>query len=485
MPHLPPQDAPPLTRRRFVASAAGLGSVLASSRLSADGHGDGGPASCGGDSSDLPRDDGRLDGFAPGNPTAPANAQLLRVDGERLAEVWAGLRRFGGTPEGGTTRLAYSEEDLAAREYVAGVMEQAGLAVSVDVAGNLIGSRAGAGAVPVASDAALMTGSHIDTVPGGGSYDGQIGVAGALEAALTLRDHGVELRRPLEVVVFQNEEGGKTGSRALAGRVQAMELDIVTASGYTIREGIGRLGGDATRLRAARRAPGSVAGFVELHIEQGGLLAEEGVQIGVVEGIVGIRRWNVVVRGTTNHAGTTPMAQRRDALVAAARLIEAVNETALETEGRQVATVGKIEAEPGVPNVVPGVVRATLEIRDLRMEKIDAVFRAVEAHARDIEEEMDVSIDFSRFYESLAAPTAPRFRDIVEEAAEALGFSHARMPSGAGHDAQSMAQIGPAGMIFVPSRDGVSHSPLEYTSPADIERGANVLLQSLLALDRE
>lgn len=441
---IPPRDALRFTRRRFVASAAGLVSALAP-------------------------------------PAGLASRQLLRVDGERLAEALGALRRFGGTADGGTTRLAYSDEDLAAREYVAGVMEEAGLAVSVDLAGNLIGRRPGT----FAAGAPLVTGSHIDTVPNGGSYDGNVGVAAALEAALALNGHGIALRRPLEVVVFQNEEGGKTGSRALAGRVQPMELDIVTASGYTIREGIGRLGGDAARLREARRPPGSVAGFMELHVEQGGRLAEEGVQIGVVEGIVGIRRWNVEVRGTANHAGTTPMTQRRDALVAAARLIEAVNETALAMEGRQVATVGKIVAEPGAPNVVPGVVRATLEIRDLRMEKIDSVFRAVEARARAIEESLGTPILFSRFYESLAAPTAPRFREIVEEAAEALGYSHARMPSGAGHDAQSMAQIGPAGMIFVPSRDGISHSPLEYTAPADVERGANVLLQSLVALDRE
>ncbi len=414
------------------------------------------------------------------------DAPQFGVDGRRLRDIWAALRRFGGTSDGGTTRLAYSDEDLAAREYVAEVMERAGLAVSVDLAGNLVGRREGAGGGGGGSDGRpLVTGSHIDTVPGGGSYDGQVGVAGALEAALSLRGHGVELLRPLEVVVFQNEEGGKTGSRALAGRVQPAELDIVTASGFTIREGTGRLGGNPARLAEARREPGSVHGFLELHVEQGGRLEAAGTQIGVVEGIVGIRRWDVEVQGAANHAGTTPMDQRRDALVAAASLIQAVDETALSTEGRQVATVGKIEAVPGAPNVVPGLVRATLEIRDLSMEKIDSVFRAVERRARAVEEAHDVSISFSRFYESLAAPTAPRFRDIVEQAAETLGHSHARMPSGAGHDAQSMAQIGPAGMIFVPSRDGISHSPMEYTSPEDMERGANVLLHSILALDRE
>ena len=420
-------------------------------------------------------------GLAAPWPDRVRDPRQLRVDGDRLRDIWASLRRFGGTRDGGTTRLAYSDEDLAARDYVAGVMEQAGLDVSVDLAGNLVGRRGGTGS----DSRPLVTGSHVDTVPAGGSYDGHIGVAAALEAALTLRDAGAELRHPLEVVVFQNEEGGKTGSRALVGRVQPAELDIVTASGFTIREGTARLGGDPSRLAEARREAGSVHGFLELHIEQGGYLETEGIQIGVVEGIVGIRRWNVEVQGAANHAGTTPMGQRRDALVAAASLIQAVDDTARSMEGRQVATVGKIEAVPGAPNVVPGLVRATLEIRDLRMEKIDAVFRAVERSARAIEEAHGVSVVFSRFYESLAAPTAPRFRDVVEQAAETLGHTHARMPSGAGHDAQSMAQIGPAGMIFVPSRGGISHSPLEYTAPDDTERGANVLLHSLLTLDGE
>lgn len=269
-------------------------------------------------------------GLAAPWPDRVHDPRRLRVDGARLRDIWASLRRFGGTRDGGTTRLAYSDEDLAARDYVAGVMEQAGLDVSVDLAGNLVGRRGGAGS----DSRPLVTGSHVDTVPAGGSYDGQIGVAAALEAALTLRDAGAELRHPLEVVVFQNEEGGKTGSRALVGRVQPAELDIVTASGFTIREGTARLGGDPSRLAEARREAGSVLGFLELHVEQGGYLETEGIQIGVVEGIVGIRRWNVEVQGAANHAGTTPMGQRRDALVAAASLIQAVDDTARSMEGR-------------------------------------------------------------------------------------------------------------------------------------------------------
>ena len=413
-------------------------------------------------------------------PRAPA-PQPPTVDGDRLNAMLADFRRFGGGPDGGTTRLAYSDDDLACREYATGVMERAGLEVSVDLAGNLIGRRAGTDpdALPI------IVGSHIDTVPAGGSYDGHVGSAAAIEVALTLRDRGIALRHPLEVVIFPNEEGGKTGSRALVGRVAPFELDIVTASGFTIGDGTARIGGDPARFAEAQREPGSMAGFLELHIEQGAFLEADGIQIGVVEGIVGIRRWNVTVTGMQNHAGTTPMSRRRDALVAAADVILAVNEVANAMPGRQVATVGRIEAVPGAPNVVPGVVRATIEIRDLEMDKIALVFAEIERRVRAIESDRDVTIALVHFYESLAAPTDPRFRDIVEESANALGYTSVRMPSGAGHDAQSMAELGPVGMIFVPSRAGISHSPDEYSAPDDITRGTNVLLGSVLALDLE
>ena len=414
------------------------------------------------------------------SPEVSAGArQSPTVDGGRVNAILADLRRFGGASDGGTTRLAYSDDDLAGRAYTAGVMEDAGLEVSIDLAGNLIGRRAGTdpAALPI------ITGSHIDTVPAGGSYDGHVGSAAAIEVALTLHDHDIALRHPLEVIIFPNEEGGKTGSRALVGRVLPFELDIITASGYTIGDGTARIGGDPARIAEARREPGSVAGFFEMHIEQGAFLEADGIQIGVVEGIVGIRRWNITVRGMQNHAGTTPMPQRRDALVAAADLIRDVSEVANTTPGRQVATVGRIEAVPGAPNVVPGEVRATLEIRDLEMSKIASVFAEIERRARAIEEARDVTIALNHFYESLAAPTDPRFRDIVEAAASDLGYTNVRMPSGAGHDAQSMAELGPIGMIFVPSRAGISHSPDEYTAPDDITRGANVLLHSVLRLD--
>ena len=404
--------------------------------------------------------------------------QVMEVDHGRVNGVLEDLQRYGGTGDGGTTRLAYSDEDLEARHYVATRLEEAGMTTRTDVAGNLIGRKEGR-----RDGDPIVIGSHIDTVPGGGSYDGQVGSAGAIEVALTLSERSVALDHPLEVMVFQNEEGGKTGSRALVGRVEPFELDIETASGYTIRDGIRRLGGDPGRLEDGRRPSGAIHAFLELHIEQGAVLDRDRIDIGVVEGIVGIRRWNIDVEGTVNHAGTTPMDQRRDALVAASELTVAINRIASSGSGRQVATVGRIEAHPGAPNVIPGRVRATLEIRDLSMERIGDVFGEITTAAAEIDGRRGVSTSFSRFYESLAAPTDPALRAIVEESAHALGYTTLRMPSGAGHDAQSMAEICPVGMVFVPSREGVSHSPDEWTSPESVTRGTNVLLHSVLALD--
>jgi N-carbamoyl-L-amino-acid hydrolase len=305
----------------------------------------------------------------------------------------------------------------------------------------------------------------------------------AIEVARTLADRGVHTRHPLEVVLFQNEEGGKTGSRAWSGEVEPAELDIVTASGKAIRDGIAFLGGDPDRLDDARRERGSVAAYLELHIEQGAVLERAGIPIGVVEGIVGIKRWSVTVTGFANHAGTTPMDQRRDALVAAADFTSRVYDHVRDRPGRQVATVGRIAAEPGAPNVIPGRVTLSLEVRDLSMETIDAVFAELEREARAIGRAREVEFAFERFYVSRAAPTDPRLRDIVEQSAAGLTLTTQRMPSGAGHDAQSVAQFAPVGMIFVPSRGGISHSPREYTSPEHVIHGANVLLRATMLAD--
>ncbi len=410
----------------------------------------------------------------------PSHGQLQpRVNGPRISRHLAELAEFGKNPQGGVSRLAYSEADLQGREYVMGLMRAAQLEPTIDIAGNIIGRRPGADAgLPP-----LMFGSHIDSVPEGGNYDGPVGSIGAIEVAQTLAENNIVTRHPLEVAVFQNEEGGKTGSRVLDGEFAERELDIVTASGRTIGEGIRLLGGDPTRLAEARRQPGDVAAFLELHVEQGAILDREQIDIGVVEGIGGIKRWNVTVEGFANHAGTTPMDNRQDALLAAARFILAVNEVVTDMPGAQVGTVGRIQAEPGAPNVVPGRVVVSLEVRDLDMAKIDRIFQAVRAAGLGIGQDSGTTFAFDEFYVSRSAPTHERIRQLVQDAAAELGLDSRRMPSGAGHDAQSIARFAPIGMIFVPSVAGISHSPREFSRPEDIAAGVNVLLRTLLELD--
>ena len=407
-----------------------------------------------------------------------SNAQL-RVDGSRLNSHLTELAKFGKTPEGGTNRVAYSDIDQQARQYAMQLMRDAKLEVGVDAAGNIIGRRAG-------TDAALkplMIGSHIDSVPQGGSYDGQVGSMSAIEVAQSLADNNVRLKHPLEVIIFQNEEGGTIGSAAISRGLSEKDLNIVTNSKKTIREGIKFIGGDPDRLASIVRKKGDLAGYLELHIEQGGVLYNEKIDIGVVEGIVGINWWEVTIEGFANHAGTTPMNQRHDALLAAARYIEAVNRVVTSIRGRQVGTVGKIQSFPGAFNVIPGKVATSLELRDLDSTKVETLFEKVMVEVRRIETETGTKFDFKQVNGSKPALTDTRFRQTIDESAKQLGLTTKALPSGAGHDAQEIADICPVGMIFVPSRDGISHSPREFSKPEDIANGANVLLQSLLKLD--
>lgn len=417
--------------------------------------------------------------------SAPALRQALtpqsdlRVDGRRLTDSLARLGLIGKT-DTGAQRVAYSEADRAARAFTLDLMRGAQLDVQVDAAGNLIGRRSGGDP----SLPPILFGSHIDSVPNGGDYDGPVGSLSAIEVARSLAERGVRTRHPLEVVVFQNEEGGLIGSMAMIGALTPAYLERVSQSGMTIRDGIAAIGGDPERLAGVVRQPGSIAAYLELHIEQGGTLDTEGVQIGVVEGIVGIGWWDVTVTGTSNHAGTTPMNQRQDALLSAARFIQDVNRIVRSVPGRQVGTVGRIDARPGAPNVIPGTVRLSLELRDLDAGKIRMLYGRIEAAAHAIGVEDGTTFAFRQTSENVPALSTPAVRDAVRDAARRLGLSAKDMPSGAGHDAQDMARLGPMGMIFVPSVGGISHSPREFTRPEDVANGANVLLHTVLGLDR-
>lgn len=406
----------------------------------------------------------------------------LRVNGDRIMKHIHALAEFGKNPQGGVSRVAYSDADKQGREYVLGLMREAKLDVFVDAAGNLIGRRPGGSG---SSLKPLLIGSHVDTVPEGGNYDGVVGSMGAIEVAHTLAENNVAMRHPLEVVIFQNEEGGLIGSRAMDGELTERELDLVSRSGKTIRDGIKFIGGDPAKLASVRRQKGDIAAYLELHIEQGAILDTEKIKIGVVEGIVGINWWDVTIEGFANHAGTTAMNNRQDALLAAAKFIEAVNRIVTSVPGRQVGTVGRINALPGAPNVIPGKVVLSLELRDLDAAKINMLYEQIHAEAQRIAAASRTKFDFKEINVNIPAPTDARIRSLITDAARELGLSTKLLPSGAGHDAQDMAQLGPVGMIFVPSVGGISHSPREFSHPHDITNGANVLLHTLLKLDRQ
>ena len=406
----------------------------------------------------------------------------IRVNEQRIETSIAELEKFGKDSSGKSYRVAFSKGDVQGRNYVMDLMKRAGLEVTIDVAGNMIGKSKG-------KDAAkkpIAFGSHIDMVPDGGNYDGCVGSLSAIEVIEILHENKIITSHPLQLIIFCDEEGGTVGSRSIAGEMNTLALKEISSSGLSIGEGVRAIGGNPDSIAGAKIAPGTLAAFIELHIEQGGILEKEKIQIGVVEGIVGIEHWEVTVQGFANHAGTTPMNTRQDALLAAAKFIVAVNEPVTGFKGRQVATVGIIAAAPGAPNVIPGKVVMPLEIRDLAAAKIDTVFRAIKDQAAIIAKASATDISFKHLNVAIKpALTDKKVQDKIVAAAKQLGLTYKFMPSGAGHDSQEMAVIAPVGMIFIPSIGGISHSPKEFSTPADMANGANVLLQTIMKLDQD
>lgn len=413
--------------------------------------------------------------------TLCSSQKTLKVNQDRLEKSIKQLARFGQKPNGEGNRVAFSDGDIQGRKFTIQIMREAGLEVSVDFAGNIIGKRAGEN--PELSPIAF--GSHIDMVPDGGNYDGCVGSMASIEAVRILEENNIITQHSLELIIFSNEEGGVMGSRAIVGELPDSALGIKNTTGFSMGEGMNRIGGNTDKLSEVIRKKGDLAAFIELHIEQGGILDEENIDIGVVEGIVGLNWWDVTFKGFANHAGTTPMNGRQDALIAAANFIIAVNETTKSFEGKQVGTVGRIKANPGAPNVIPGEVILSLEIRDLSSEKIQQVYQAIEKKGFEIAEATNTEVQF----EALSTTGKPalmnsKIQKAIAEVAGELKLSHKQMQSGAGHDAQDMAHIVPSGMIFVPSVGGISHSPKEFTSAKDMANGANVLLHTILKLDK-
>jgi len=405
---------------------------------------------------------------------------MLKISLPRLRRDLVALSRFGRMPSGGVTRPAWSPPHEEARAWLLAQMKEAGLVTRVDPAGNTFGSY-GDGAP------AVLTGSHIDSVPDGGSLDGALGVLAGLECLRTIRESELPLGRPLTLVAWSDEEGRYAslfGSKAFTGKLEARKIaEMEAPDGERLLDAMARAGFNALDAPKAAQDPRSVAAYVELHIEQGPHLEAKGIPIGVVEGIVGIRRNRVAFVGEPDHAGTTPMPRRKDAFLGAAEYaLKAREHVVKKGTGASVTNFGVVEVKPGVTNIVPS--RATLvhEMRELDPRILGRLDRECADLARRIAKRRGLGVKIRPISRNEPARLHPEIQRTIEGAAARLGLRTLRMPSGAGHDAQNLATITRAGMIFIPSKGGKSHRPDEASDPLAIERGANVLLHTLLTL---
>jgi hydantoinase/carbamoylase family amidase len=407
-------------------------------------------------------------------------ADTLRIDLGRLRRDIEALAAIGRDPTGGISRPAWSPAHEDARAWLLAQLRAAGLAARVDSAGNVFG-RLGEGTP------AVLTGSHIDTVPRGGPLDGALGVLAGLECLRTIAASGVRPARALEVAAFSDEEGrfyGFFGSRAMTGSLDRMLAErLADPGGLALSEAMRRAGFDLARAPEARRDPGEIAAYVELHIEQGPWLEAEDVPIGIVEGIVGIRRFRLTFVGQPDHAGTTPMDRRKDAFLTAAEYATKSRELVVRGgEGRAVTTIGVVDVRPGVPNIVPERAALLQELRDSDPALLERLATRTLQAARRVARRRGLVLEVEHLMRAEPVRMSARIQAAIEAAAASLAHPTRRMPSGAGHDAQVLAAVTDAGMIFVPSQGGRSHRPDEWTDWPELERGANVLLGTLLRL---
>jgi N-carbamoyl-L-amino-acid hydrolase len=406
----------------------------------------------------------------------------VRIDRRRLEATFAEQARIGATARDGLTRLALSDEDRVIRDRVVAWLEAAGCAVRIDRMGNIFGRRPGAGGVD--GGPPVVMGSHVDSVPTGGRFDGALGVVCAIEAVRAVADAGIRTRHPLEVAIFTNEEGARfqpamLGSAVLAGKL-ALEDAYNTRDRHGIRlvdelERIGYLGPEPCAARPMRA-------YLELHIEQGPRLEEAKLAVGVVEGIVAIAWTRITFHGDQDHAGPTPMRTRHDALVAAAEVVRAVRRIALDLGDEPVGTVGWLDVQPNIVNAIPGKVVFTVDQRAPRDAELDQARARLDEAVRAAAAAEGVRVETEPLMRVPLTPFDPEVVGAVEAAAQRLGVRYRRLLSGAGHDAQHMATLCPTGMVFVPSIGGKSHCEEEATDFDDIEQGANVLLHAALQL---
>jgi beta-ureidopropionase / N-carbamoyl-L-amino-acid hydrolase len=417
------------------------------------------------------------------NDTLPLRAT---VNKRRLMRDLNAIGRIGIGDHGAVTRLVFSIKELRSRQLLIHLMRQAGLKIRIDVIGNITGRFDGTN--PKAP--AVLAGSHLDTVIHGGKYDGPVGVIGALEAIRTISENQITVRSPLEVVCFVGEESSRfgfstLGSSLLAGEVKSKDLtNAVDPKGTRLEDVLASLGISRRNLKSLKRDPKSLKAYLELHIEQGPILEAKGKRIGLVTSIAAPSRFRVVFKGQADHSGTTPMEMRKDALVASAHLIDYIEKICRKhssmEKGRVVGTVGAMKIEPGVINAVPGRTELSVDIRSTSAPVKDRVARMVKDQARKIAQGRSIGVDILSIREENPVPLDHRLLQVTREVCDQNGIDYEIMPSGAGHDAMQMAKITPAGMIFVPSKRGISHNPLEWTDPGDIALGAQLLMETMI-----
>lgn len=414
-------------------------------------------------------------------PMNAKNAKKLRINSKRLLTDFNLLAQIGGTPSGGISRPALSLEDLEARAWFADRIEEAGFFVRDDDAGNLSGVM-----LTDAPDAkVLLIGSHLDSVPNGGRYDGTIGVLAGLEVMRTLHEAGVRLPFHLEVVNFTDEEGtwfSLLGSRGLTGRLPVGKLSDKHGENGAFRAALARAGIDIEHIKQAQRDPSTLAGFLELHIEQGGILEQLQAQIGIVRGVVGRTTFRLTFHGESGHSGTTDIYRRRDALQGAALFITQAHMLAHDRFDGSVVNCGNLEVSPGTFNVIPDRAKLLVECRHADEESLLALEARLLELAQECASVHGLQLEAKRLEHMDAAVMDAGIIAAMEQVCNQMGLRHTSMISYAGHDVQPMSAITPSGMIFIPSVAGVSHTPMEKSRWEDVVNGANVLLQTVLAM---
>jgi N-carbamoyl-L-amino-acid hydrolase len=410
--------------------------------------------------------------------TLQAPAATWRINGERLWQSLMDLARIGATPKGGVCRLALTDLDRQGRDLVIGWAREAGMSITVDQIGNVFMRRPGRdNALPP-----IMTGSHIDTQPTGGKFDGNYGVLAGLEVVRTLNDLGLETEAPIEVAFWTNEEGSRFVPVMMGSGVFAKAFSLETAyaakdvDGKTVKDELQRIG------YIGGEVPGEhpVGAYFEAHIEQGPVLEDHGITIGVVEAVLGIRWYDCTVTGMEAHAGPTPMGLRKDALQVATKIMQEVVAVAMRHQPHGRGTVGMVQVHPNSRNVIPGRVKFSMDLRNVSNELLDQMDAEIRSFAQSVATESGLKVEIEEVSHYPAVPFEAGCVEAVRQATQALGYSNMPCVSGAGHDAVYVARLAPAGMIFVPCKDGISHNEIEDAKAEHLEAGCNVLLHAML-----